>query len=146
MSIIKYTLLGAFAYWLFNQASDLLADYKKITSKITKLSNVNLGFEKISFTMDIQISNPTATNMTIISNEFITLVKIHIYTSNGTYVATATPQPTVIDLPPNSVQLVENIPSFIETKNIPGIATHLSNFKALQTKLEFKALGQTVSI
>ena len=110
-----------FAVGFQDSLDQLKYDIKGISN--IKLKNVTFstGTPKVTFDMDLKISNPSELDFTANGGKVINLKKIDVLTLNNDLLATITPGISQIELPPNGSTRLNNLPVEIPVSKLGNL-------------------------
>lgn len=150
--VISSLVLGAVFLFAKDKVINVLADYeavfKQLKIKIAGINNLNITSNQLTANVTLNITNPTAVNLGLDTNSYVTLKKLLFYTESGKYIGEALPNISAIQLPAQSTITTPEIPVLVplNTNAITIGLELLGNSKNLQVKAEIEALNTTYTI
>lgn len=150
--VISSLVLGAGFLFAKEKVTDVLADYeavfKQLKIKLAGINNLNITSNQLTANVTLNITNPTAVNLGLDTNSYVTLKKLLFYTESGKYIGEALPNISAIQLPAQTTITTPEIPVLVplNTNAITIGLELLGNSKNLQVKAEIEALNTTYTI
>ena len=130
----------------YNQYNGVL---KSLQFKIKGVKNIQLKNGNVSFDLDMQLVNPTATAIDV-PGEKIVVKTLHFYTPTGKYLGDANTNLSNIDMPANGTRLITNIPVSLSLATIGNsfseILTIISDTSVLKIKADMEAFGHSFTL
>jgi len=150
--IISAVVLGAGFMFAKDKATKLLTEYesvfKQLKIKLGGISNVNYSNSQLTANVVLHITNPTAINLGVDTNNYVTLKKLLFFTESGKYIGEAHPNISNLQLPAQATTATPAIPVEVPiNNNVFSIGIELmTNSKNLQVKAVLEAFNQTYTI
>ncbi|HMI07107.1 MAG TPA: hypothetical protein VK528_06155 [Flavobacterium sp.] len=110
-------ILLLIAAYGFYRAQKLSNTFSQIRASFKWADNFKFSFTKVSFSMDVKLSNPTEDDFSFDGNNLATLSEISIVL-DGKKIATVNTNITVVEIPELNSIVIENLPVEIPLENL----------------------------
>lgn len=101
-----------------NKTSQVTNIVNNLKFKLSKINNINFGFNNITINLDLVMQNPTDQSFSINTGNAIQLHKVELYTDTGIKIAEAFKQVNDINLNAFGEMLITNVQVVIPTSNL----------------------------
>jgi len=118
---------GAILYGI-DYVSRMKAVFEAMRIYISRISDVSIGFDKLTFKLSFTIENPTDTGFYLTGAKVATLKSIQVY-RKGHYLGMAQIDLEEIELLPKSFLTISDVPFVISTQNLLENILSAADFK-----------------
>lgn len=145
----KIALYGAIGYGLWyitRKSKDIFNAYNALTTQVVNVRNVKPGLSEFTLDVDVLISNPTQTAISVNTGGLAKLKRVNFYSVKGTLIGHSSPGTTSLNIPAGGKQLIKNVPTSINTGYVLEALGNIKNIGDVNTTIEIEVAGQTIIV
>lgn len=141
-----YSAIGYGLYYFFLKGKKAVTAYNNLKANVVSARNLKAGISQFTLDIDVLLKNTGTTPIDINTGGLATLKRVNLISPKGTLIGYSTPGAVRLNIPAGGTQLIQNIPTHINTGYVLEALGDLNNVKNVTTTLEIEAAGQLITV